>query len=83
MPVKMSAEDLTEFMARAFPQANEDFIIDAVGEMTLRLALLAKASRKLGDGGIGRFSLYLHQVGLGLVEAGAGDVRLQGAVIGQ
>ncbi|MBT26203.1 PaaI family thioesterase [Thalassobius sp. S69A] len=39
MPVKMSAEDLTEFMARAFPQVNEDFIIDAVGEMTLRLRM--------------------------------------------
>lgn len=39
MAVKMSAEELSAFMARAFPQVNEDFIIDEVGDMTLRLRM--------------------------------------------
>lgn len=50
MSVKMSAEDLMAFMAREFPQVNEDFVIEEVRDMGVRVRMPV-ADRHLRPGG--------------------------------
>lgn len=49
MPV-MTAEDLTEFLGREFPQVRHDFVIEEVREMGLRVRLKVE-DRHLRPGG--------------------------------
>ncbi|WP_076535290.1 PaaI family thioesterase [Roseovarius nanhaiticus] len=39
MTLKMTRSELTEFMAREFPQVSDDFVIDELGPMRLSLRL--------------------------------------------
>ena len=50
MGVRMSASDLTEFLRREFPQVGDDFAIEEVGDMRVRVRLLV-AERHLRPGG--------------------------------
>ena len=50
MAVKMSAQDLTAFMAVEFPQVNEDFVIEEVRDMAVRVRMPI-AYRHLRPGG--------------------------------
>lgn len=50
MGVRMSAQDLMEFLEREFPQVGRDFAIEAVDEMRVRVRLLV-AERHLRPGG--------------------------------
>lgn len=50
MTVTMSAEELTDFMAREFPQVAGDFVIEEVGARRIRVRLVV-AERHLRPGG--------------------------------
>jgi len=50
MAVKMSAQDLMDFMEREFPQVNNDFIIEEVRDMGVRVRMPI-ANRHLRPGG--------------------------------
>lgn len=50
MAIKMSAQDLTEFMQHEFPQVSNDFIIEDVREMGIRVRMPI-ADRHLRPGG--------------------------------
>ena len=50
MTVTMDAQELTDFMAREFPQVAEDFVIEEVGARRIRVRL-AVGERHLRPGG--------------------------------
>jgi uncharacterized protein (TIGR00369 family) len=50
MPIKMNAEELTQFMREVFQQVADDFAVDHVGEGEITMRLLV-AERHLRPGG--------------------------------
>ena len=50
MGVRMSAQDLMEFLEREFPQVGQDFVIEELDEMRVRVRLLV-GERHLRPGG--------------------------------